>query len=243
MRRYSTGVAAGWRTTKLLGGRTMPRGLAFDPLGQLVVVENGVGLTLHVFDGATGCVARSTLLVDNKGLNHGVALSPDGRALYASTMTQAYRWDYDAAAGAATNRTTIVKNMNQGGHPTRSLYLAPGHPNLLLAAVGSNANWDYEATSMATPRAVIKAFDLTKVPAGGFDYAKEGSQFGWGLRNEVGVAFDPNGMAWGVENSGDVSASPRTPRKCLTDIVLSRTLLVLSTALPLISIGITLPKS
>lgn len=209
-------MAPGWQATKLKGSLSRPRVLALDTLGNLIVVENGVGLSVHTF-GADGCLNSSSVLVAQRGLNHGLAVSPDGKYIYASTMTQAIRWNYDPATRKVSGEgTVVVKGMNNGGHNTRSLYLAPGNPNILLAAVGSNSNWDYASTNMATPRSVIKAFDLSKMPEGGYDYATSGYQFGWGLRNEVGVAFDPDGMAWGVENSGDDFA--RTVDGVRTDI-------------------------
>jgi hypothetical protein len=37
-------------------------------------------------------------------------------------------------------------------------------------------------------------FDISKVPTGGYTYAKDGYLMGYGLRNEVGLTFDGNGM-------------------------------------------------
>lgn len=49
----------------------------------------------------------------------------------------------------------------------------------------------------------MKVFDITKVPAGGYDYATGGEFMGYGLRNEVGLVEDYVGDVWGVENSAD----------------------------------------
>jgi glucose/arabinose dehydrogenase len=62
---------------------------------------------------------------------------------------------------------------------------------------------------MSTGRSCVKAFDMSKVPEGGYSYNTQGIMFGYGMQNKIGLAFDPAGNAWGVENSGDVSSQPR----------------------------------
>ena len=46
----------------------------------------------------------------------------------------------------------------------------------------------------AVGRALVKVFDMTAVPADGYDYSTTGSFLGYGLRNEVGLAVDNNNM-------------------------------------------------
>ncbi|CAN9282960.1 unnamed protein product [Alternaria alternata] len=58
-------------------------------------------------------------------------------------------------------------------------------------------------SDMKTGRSCVKVFDTTTVPENGYDYSTGGYQMGYGLRNEVGLAFDAEGMLWGVENSSD----------------------------------------
>jgi glucose/arabinose dehydrogenase len=123
-------------------------------------------------------------------------------------MTTAWKWEWDPATRKLGEQTVIITGMNNGGHNTRAVYISPNHPNIILASVGSNANWDYEAESMTAGRAAVKAFDMDKMPAGGFVYNTDGYQFGYGLRNEVGLVFDPANNVWGVENGGDVSCPP-----------------------------------
>ena len=74
----------------------------------------------------------------------------------------------------------------------------------LYVSIGSATNVDAPATpdTPSSDRAVIRRYDLTKLPAGGFD-AGEGELFASGLRNEVGLAFDGQGRLWGVENGRD----------------------------------------
>lgn len=202
--RFPYTLASGWKATKIAGNLRNPRGLAFDPLGNLLVVQSSYGVSVHTF-GVDGCINGTKGLILNSGLNHGLAVTPDGKHLYASSMTTVWRWDYDAGTRTVSNQVVVIKGMNNGGHSTRALWLAPKNPNIILVQVGSNSNWDYASGNPAEGRSDIRAFDLSKTPAGGYNYVGGGFQMGYGLRNGVGVAFDPNGDAWEVENSGDVS--------------------------------------
>jgi glucose/arabinose dehydrogenase len=84
--------------------------------------------------------------------------------------------------------------MDSKGHVTRTLIIPPKHPNLLIVSHGSNDNFDYGSADIKTGRSCVKVFDTTKAPTNGYDYATEGYQMGYGLRNEVGLAFDGDGM-------------------------------------------------
>ena len=84
--------------------------------------------------------------------------------------------------------------MDSRGHVTRTLIVPPKHPNLLLVSHGSNDNFDYGSADIKIGRSCVKVFDITKVQANGYGYATGGYQMGYGLRNEVGLAFDGNGM-------------------------------------------------
>ena len=207
--RFPYKLAENWSMTKLLGGLQQPRTIVFDSLGQMLVLGASSGISLHTF-GSDGCVGSTTSLLQNRGLNHGLALSPDGKTLYASSATTLWSWDYDAASKSLSNQKTIVRGMSSSGHVTRTVQVVPNAPNLVILQVGSNSNWDYQSGNPATARACVKVFDVTKAPANGYNYPTEGQMLGYGLRNEVGLTFDPNGMVWGVENSGDVSAMPPT---------------------------------
>jgi glucose/arabinose dehydrogenase len=197
-------LASGWKATKIAGGLTNPRSIQFDSAGNMLVVENSKGISHHTLD-ADGCVTATKILVSSNALNHGIAMSHDGKTLYASSMTQVYSWPYDAAAGTVGTRQTIVTGMYNGGtHFTRTLALHPTNPNLLVVSHGSNSNLDDGALSPSSAaRAIIKVFDLSKIPSGGYNYISGGWNAGYGQRNEVGITFDNNGHLWGVENSAD----------------------------------------
>jgi len=153
---------------------------------------------------ADGCVTSSKTLTNQNNLNHGIALSGDGKTLYASAQTAVYSWPYDAAAGTVGTRATVVTGMYSGGsHLTRTLAIAPHQPNILLVSHGSNSNLDHPTINPKTGRSVVRAFDVSKVPANGYNYQNDGWLMGYGMRNEVGICFDANNMLWGVENSAD----------------------------------------
>jgi glucose/arabinose dehydrogenase len=187
-------VAKGWKATKVAGGLTQPRGLIFDTANHLLVVQNGLGITVHDI-GPDGCFASSKTLVTQRNLNHGIVLSQDGKTLFASSATSVFAWSYDPATMIVSgDPKTVVSGMESKGHVTRTLAIPPKHPNLLIVSHGSNDNFDYGSADIKTGRSCIKVFDTTKMPNDGYNYITEGYQMGYGLRNEVGLTFDGDGM-------------------------------------------------
>ncbi|KAK1756803.1 L-sorbosone dehydrogenase [Echria macrotheca] len=200
--RYKLSAAAGWKYTLVGTGMSKPRGILFDTEGHLLVLQAGYGLTAHTF-GADGCINSTKTLIQNNQLNHGLALSPDGKTLYVSAAPTAWSWSYDAKAMTVSGQTVVVRGMNAGGHNTRTLAVPPNHPNLLIVSLGSDGNIDQPTVQKETGRAIVKVFDLSKTPSGGYSYNTQGWYLGYGLRNEIALVFDGNNMVWGVENSGD----------------------------------------
>lgn len=112
-------LATGWKATKVLGGLTSPRQLVWDSAGNLLMVQSGKGITVHTI-GADGCVTASKTLVSLNSLNHGLAISADGKTLYASSMTTVYAWPYTASSTSVGTRSTVITGMYNGGaHTTR----------------------------------------------------------------------------------------------------------------------------
>lgn len=184
----------GWRATKVKGGMTGTRGVILDSAGHILTVESGKGITLHTV-GLDGCITDSKTLIAQNNLNHGILLDVNGTTLYASSMTTVWAWPYDPVAAAVIGSATIVvSGMFNGGHPTRSLVMSPAYPNLLVVSHGSDENIDVASINMSTARAIVKVFDMSSVPSGGFNYITDGYNAGYGLRNEVGLTFDANNM-------------------------------------------------
>lgn len=186
-------TANGWKAVKVAGDLVQPRGLTFDTAGRLLIVQNGLGITAHTI-GNDGCLTSAKTVIAQRNLNHGIVLSADGKTLYASSATQVYAWDYDAATSSVGNSSRIVvSGMDSKGHVTRTLAFPPKHPHLLIVSHGSNDNFDYEAGNIKVGRSCIKAFDVKKLPMNGYDYPTGGYHLGYGLRNGVGLAFDGDG--------------------------------------------------
>lgn len=187
-------VADGWSVKKVADALSSPRGIVLDPKGRLLVVERGKGITQHEID-ATGCITKSQMLFENTGINHGIYFSPDGKTLYSGNPAEVFSWPYDPETGVVgTARTTLVTGMATSGHVTRTLIIPPSNPNLLVVSHGSGPNFDWPTEDPSVGRAIVKVFNITEVPAGGFNYVTEGWNAGYGLRNEVGLAFDGDEM-------------------------------------------------
>jgi glucose/arabinose dehydrogenase len=138
-------------------------------------------------------------------LNHGLALSPDSKTLYASTTDVAYSWPYDPSNSTISNpKTALVTSMQTSDHTTRTLLVPPLSASLLLISRGSTSNVDPAAADPTSGHSQIRAFSLSAVPAAGYNFTADGTRLGWGLRNSVGVAQHPtNGGVYSVENSVD----------------------------------------
>ncbi|KAI1171987.1 soluble quino protein glucose dehydrogenase [Nemania sp. FL0916] len=200
---YPYNTAPGWSSIKVADGLSGPRDLIFDNEKRLLVVEKFVGISQHTVD-ADGCFTSSRPLISNTGLNHGIVLSADGKTLYASSATSVFSYAYDQATGdVGPDETLIISGMNPEGHPTRTLIFPPHRADLLVVSHGSNGNLDLESMNSKVARAIVKVFNISSIPEGGYKYASDGWNAGYGLRNEVGLAFDGNNMLWGVENSAD----------------------------------------
>ncbi|KAI0551316.1 soluble quino protein glucose dehydrogenase [Xylaria curta] len=211
---YNT--APGWSYVKVAGGLQSPRDLVLDSRGRLLIVQDGVGLSQHLVD-ANGCITNTRIIISNPDLNHGVCLSADGNTLFASSSSSVFRWNYDPTTGdVSPSPVVVVSGMATSGHTSRTLIIPPHRQDLLVVSHGSDSNIDQDTSDPKTARAIVKVFNVSSVPLGGYNYASQGWNAGFGLRNEVGLAFDGNNMLWGVENSADNLA--RTVNGTTTDV-------------------------
>ncbi|ROV96600.1 hypothetical protein VPNG_08994 [Cytospora leucostoma] len=206
-------VGSGWTAQLIAANLTKPRGIVFDQRGALLVVQQGSGivrLTFTDYGGTCLVVNETTTVVDNPDLNHSLELSAEGCELYASTSDKVFRWPYDSRTGTVGENETLVANMSNTDHVTRTLLLSRKSPNTLLVSRGSSENMDPAALQIATGHSQVRAFDISDLPSdsGGrqrpYNYPSEGRLLGWGLRNDVGVAEHPvTGGIYSVENSAD----------------------------------------
>ena len=128
--------------------------------------------------------------------------------LYASTHNDVYSWPYSASSPGpldGNTRRTLITNMTNSGHMTRTLLLSRSRPGTLFVSRGSASNKDSKAKDLASGHSQIRSFNISCLNDGDGPYDfLDGHVWGWGLRNSVGVAEDPvHGGIWSVENSAD----------------------------------------
>ncbi|ESZ98934.1 hypothetical protein SBOR_0690 [Sclerotinia borealis F-4128] len=197
-------LATGWSAQLIAGNLTKPRTILFDTNGALLILQQGVGIA-HIKwtdDGST-CLQNpvQTVVVSSTVLNHGMALSNDGKILYASSSNNVYAWSYTAATGTvgSTNQT-IVTNMTNDDATTRSLLISKLIPNQLLISRGTSLSIDTEAETTSTGHCQLKSFNLTSTPTP-YNFTTSGKLLASGLRNSVGLAEEPLfGGIYTVEN-------------------------------------------
>ncbi|KZV91095.1 soluble quino protein glucose dehydrogenase [Exidia glandulosa HHB12029] len=201
--KFKLNTASGWTAHGVANGLATPRSLVFDSAGHLLVLEKGTGIVAFTLN-SDGSVASKTTVLSYSYPNHGLALSVDGKTLFASSSNTAWKWDYNATSLKVSNQKKVVTGMDNDDHVTRTLLVSSAHPSLLIVSRGSNNNLDMGATA-SSGRAQVKVFDWTKLPSGdvGYDFTSQGKILGYGVRNEVGLVEDGAGRVWGVENSAD----------------------------------------
>ena len=138
-------------------------------------------------------------------MNHGLALSRDGKTIYASSSEAVYSWAYDPEDAATSGtKKTLVTGMFNTDHNTRTILLSQKADGLLLVSRGSTSNIDAKAEVLSSGHSQLKAFNLNNITDNGYDFTADGLRLGWGLRNSVGVAEHPDtGGIYSVENSVD----------------------------------------
>ncbi|KAG9234928.1 hypothetical protein BJ875DRAFT_289184 [Amylocarpus encephaloides] len=206
--RYSASFAGGLSAKVVMNGLRSPRDIIFDKEGNLLVIEQAGGGVRQVRlrdDGTNVCVASSKQIVNDAALNHGIELSSDGKTLYVSSLSNVDAYAYDASAGTATGKKTIINSMRNGGlHLTRTLLVSKKFPELIMVGRGSDGNIDTGAKSISTGRSMIRVFNLTEVTRNPVAYTTGGFLLGWGLRNPVGIGENlANGDIWSIDQGED----------------------------------------
>lgn len=162
--------------------------MVFDSKGRLLVVESIWGIRVNEV-ASNGCITSSRLLnIAIYDVTHGIYFSPDGLTLYASTSKTVYSWAYNAATGTVGPQTIVVDGMLED-YGYRTLVIPPNRPNLLVVS-----HPGYSDINITLKKGIVKTFDLTKKPAKGFNFIRDGWNAGYGLRDTEGLAFDGNNM-------------------------------------------------
>lgn len=143
-------VASGYALQVVASGISDPRGLAFDDQGHLLVVSQGAGsITSYTVDESGGCttLGNNVTTVDvGLALNHGIWIN--GSTLYASNVSTAFSWDYNAAGRTVTNQQELVTGMANSDHGTRTLLIPESANGMLVITRGSGGNLDINSTTI-----------------------------------------------------------------------------------------------
>jgi glucose/arabinose dehydrogenase len=180
----------GFRVELVADGLGAPRMLALDAAGTLLASIPDQGRIV-----ALPAVARREppsspiTVVAGLRLPHGLAVR--GRDLWVAETGRVLRFRYDATTHRATEPVVVIPDLPAGAHHwTRSIAFGPG--GRLFVAIGSSCDICREADRR---RATIVS------------YAPDGSSerlVARGLRNPVGLAFDPTtGALWTTVNERD----------------------------------------
>jgi glucose/arabinose dehydrogenase len=160
------------------------RYLALDPNGAVYASLPGAGQIVRLVDANRDGVADGPAQPVLTGLDGPFGVAFRGDTMYFAEVTTVKRLDPGASAPV-----TLVSGLPSGGHSTRTVVFGPD--NRLYVAVGSSCN----VCDDPQPRAAVTRFNL------------DGSNphtFATGLRNSVGLAFNPTtGELWANNNDRD----------------------------------------
>lgn len=160
------------------------RYLALGPEGAVYASLPGSGQIVRLVDANGDGTADAPAQPVLTGLNGPFGIAFRGDTLYFAEVTAVKRLD-----PGSTTPATIVPNLSGGGHTTRTIVFGPD--NLLYLAVGSSCN----VCNDSPPRAAVTRYNLD----GSNPHA-----FATGLRNSVGLAFNPStGELWANNNDRD----------------------------------------
>ena len=142
------------------------------------------------------------------GLNQPFGMALVGDRFYVGNTNGVVAFPYAAGASRITTPGQKIAEFKPGGHWTRSLLASPDGLKL-YAGVGSLSNIGDSGMAAEEGRAAIHELDLA---SGG------SSVFAGGLRNPVGLAWEPRtGALWTVVNERD-GLGDETPPDYLTSV-------------------------
>jgi len=146
------------------------------------------------------------VFVENQNQPFGMALA--GGRFYTGNTDGIVAFDYQDGATSLTGEAEHLVSFKPHGHWTRSLLLSPDKTKL-YAGVGSLSNIGDQGMEAEEGRATIQELDLATGKA---------RIFASGLRNAVGMAWEPTGGAlWTVVNERD-GLGDETPPDYLTSV-------------------------
>ena len=183
-------VPAGFRIERFAAGLGGARGLAVDPAGVLLVSVPARGRVVALPDRVgTGRASTVVTVLRDLDLPHGLAFRRG--YLYVAETGRIVRYRYHAGTLTAVEPTVVVSGLpDRAHHWTRSIAFGPD--DKLYVAIGSSCDVCQERDAR---RAAIVRYDAD---GGGEEL------FASGLRNPVGLAFQPStGVLWTTVNERD----------------------------------------
>jgi glucose/arabinose dehydrogenase len=228
-------AAPGLRVNAFAIGLRHPRWIEVLPNGDVLVAESSNeprAVMRNLFDyamvstmkraRAAGVSAnRITLLRDAdgdgvaeiqevflEGLNQPFGMALLGETFYVGNTDGVVAFPYEMGARRITAPGRTLATFKPGGHWTRSLLPSPDGRKLYVG-VGSSSNIGDNGVEAEEGRALIYELDLV---------SGTGRTFASGLRNAVGMAWEPNtGVLWTVVNERD-GLGDETPPDYLTSV-------------------------
>ena len=222
---------AGFTVTRFAEGLAHPRWLYLLPNGDVLVVESNsparkktsltdwVAAAVFKRAGADAASANQiTLLRDTdgngapeqrtvflKGLNSPLGVALVGETLYVANTDSVMAFPYTPGATAISGPGVKIADLPAGApnqHWVRNLLASPDGKTLYVS-VGSHSNLAEGGIDKEARRAGILAIDLA---------SKTERVFATGLRNPVGMAFEPTGGAlWTAVNERDMLGNDLVP--------------------------------
>src|SRR5215217_65661 len=183
-------VPPGYSVSVVGGGLDGPRFMDFDGENNLIVGAASQGV-VYRFPFAGGRLGEPEVLITGLQQPASVTIftADDGQYLYVGEETQVSRFPYDPA-GPIGDQEVIIPDLPAGGHRTRTVAFGPD--GTLYLAVGSSCNicLEQEPIRATVSRANPDGSDL--------------NIFATGLRNPVGLAFQPGtDLLWATVNERD----------------------------------------
>jgi glucose/arabinose dehydrogenase len=182
----------GFAVSVFAKGFREPRCLAIAPNGDVFVSDSGQGKLFVLKDtGHASTLGQRSVFAEGLKQPYGIAFHND--YVYIGDTNEVLRFHYDPKTSRRTGEREHVMDLPGGGaHWTRTLLFSRDGSQLYIS-VGSSTNYNIESDNR---RAAILISD----PEG-----KNVSIFASGLRNPVGIAFNPESdQLWADVNERDM---------------------------------------